>query len=58
MIPPSAPLSTTSPPKDARPGGDWLDPRATTAPRARDRQRTALLAGVALGVLGAGVAVW
>jgi len=40
------------------PGGDWLDPRATTAPRSRDRRRTALLGIVALGLLGGGVAVW
>jgi hypothetical protein len=41
-----------------RPGGDWLDPRATTAPRARARGRTARVALVATAMLVGGVAVW
>jgi hypothetical protein len=42
----------------SRPGADWLDPRATTAPRARARGRTARLAVVAGALLVVGVVIW
>jgi hypothetical protein len=42
----------------SRPGADWLDPHATTAPRARAAGRTRRLALVAAGLLIVGGGVW